>query len=302
MHSAPKYQVTFKQFLAEGGAATAEHGTSRAAKQDIEQALRFVEKHTRIPYDALVSNLLGTTAHTFAGKKKDSSDIDVAVEEGRFARDKTVEALKKATGVADVKVTGGNTYSFPVPVGSGKKVQVDLMFTPSEKWARFGYHASPTSSYSGATRNLIIANLMKRLFEKDKDLVVKDDEGNEIVRVRRGFSMGEGLKRLYRVAPMRKDGKGRVALRGATAAEVAAELKKLGRSDKFSTDPDPILDPDKAAEFMFGPGVKAKDALSAEQVIRLIAKRSDHVEILRDAAEDLKRADLPVPAELQALI
>lgn len=292
------HHLTFKQFLLEGGAATAAFHTTRATKDDIHLALQFVEKHAGIPYQQLKDNLLGSTGHTLAGIRETSGDIDIAVEDGRYGRQEVVQAMKDATGVKDVKAIGGNTYSFPVPTKGDKKVQVDLMFVPSEKWARFGYHSAANSKHKGAIRNFLFDSLLKRVFEKDKDLSVTED-GQEIARARRFFKRGEGLTRLFKLAPLRKDKKGRVALRKATPEEVAAELKRIGRTDKFSQDPDPILDPDKAAEFMFGKGVKAKDVLSAEQVIKLIEKRPDHVEIFKDAITTIEKEGLTVPEELE---
>lgn len=291
---------TFKQFLMEGGAATSALNTTRATKADIEAALKFVEQHTGIPYDKLVDNLLGSTGHTLAGKKKDSGDIDIAVEEGRYDKKDLVEKMKAATGMDKVHQTGAGVFSFAVPTGKDRKVQVDLMFVPSEKWAKFGYHGAVDSKHKGSVRNMLLVNVMKRIFEKDKDISVYDDKHDvEAVRVRRGFKMEGGLERLFRVAPMRKDGKGRVAPRKGTPEEVDAILKQLGRSDKFSRDPDPILDPDKAAEFMFGKGVKAKDLLSAEQVIKHIFKRPDHAEIFKDAIKDIEALDQPIPDEIR---
>jgi len=291
--------MTFKQFLLEGGAATAAFNTVRANKQDMEIALRFVEEHTGIPYAQLADNLLGSTGHTLAGKRKDSGDLDIAIEEGRYDRQDLVEKMKAATGMDKVKQIGGGTFSFAVPTGPDRRVQVDLMFVPSAEWAKFGFHSAVDSAHKGAVRNALIDSLMKFTFEPGKDLQVKDDDGNVIVRVRRGFGRAEGLARNFRAAPMRKDGKGRVALRKATPDEVEAELKKLGHHGKFTKDADPIFSPDKAAEFMFGKGVRAKDALSAEQVIKLIFKRPDHAAIFKDAAEGIEKKDLPVPDEIK---
>lgn len=291
--------MTFKQFLLEGGAATSDEQTQRATQKDMQVALKFVEKHTGIPYDQLVTNLLGSSGHTLAGKKKDSGDIDIAIEEGRYNRKDLVEKMRQATGMDKVQVTGGSAYSFAVPVGSGKKVQVDFMFTPSEKWARFGYHSALDSKHKGVARNMLLVNVMKHIYELGKDITVKDDEGNEVVRVRRGFKMDAGLERLFRVAPMRKDGKGRVALRKGTPEEVEAELKKLGRTDKFAKDADTITNPDKAAEFMFGKGVTANDILSTEGVIKQIFKLDDHAAIFKDAIEDLEKLELPIPDEIK---
>jgi hypothetical protein len=290
---------TFKQFLAEGGAATADHNTGRATKADIEAALAFVSKHTGIKQSELIPNLLGSTGHTLAGRKKDSGDIDIAFEEGKYDRDLLVDRMKKVTGMDKVHQTGSGTYSFAVPGAGDNKVQVDFMFVPSEKWARFGFHSALDSAYKGLVRNnYLLDNVMKHTFEPGKDITVKDAEGNEIVRVRRTFGRGEGVYRTFKVAPMRKDGKGRVQLRKGTPDEVEAQLKSIGHSGKFSKDVDAILDPDMAASFLFGKGTKAADLMSAEQVIKAIFKRKDHAAIFKDVVADLKQAELPVPAEI----
>lgn len=292
--------ITFKQFLLEGGAATVDLGTVRATKEDIDKALDFVSKHTGIVRSKLEANLLGSTPHALAGTKKDSSDIDIALEDGMFDRQEIVEKMRRATGMDKVHQTAGATYSFAVPTGPDRKVQVDLMFVASEKWARFGYHSDVRSEHKGAVRNLLLANVIKRIFEKGKDLSVYDDAHDvEAVRVRRAFKMDSGLERIIRVAPLRKDGKGRVAPRKGTAEEARLILKQLGRTDEFSADPDPILDPDGAAEFLFGKGTKGKDILTAEQVIRLIFRRPDHPEIFKDAIEDIERIGQPIPSEIK---
>jgi hypothetical protein len=294
--------TTFKQFLLEGGAATAAHHTERATKTDIEAALRFVSKHTGISLDTLKDNLLGSTRQTLSGQKKDSGDVDIAIETDGNDVEKMVEKMRLATKMGKVKRTGEGIYSFAVPTINDKKVQVDLMLVPSAKWARFGFHSEPTSKHKGAVRNLLLVNLMKRIFEKDKDFVIKDEAGKEVIRVRRGFTMDAGIKRTFRLAPMRKDGKGRVAgMAKVTPDEIETELKRLGIKKTFSKDADPILDPDKAATFMFGQGVLAKHIMSAEQVIALIAKRPDSDAIFKGAIADFKKSGLDIPQELKHL-
>lgn len=290
--------ITFKQFLTEGGAATATFNTVRATKDDIVKALAFVSKHTGIALSKLESNLLGSTAHTLTGKRKDSGDVDIALEDGMFDRQDIVERMKQATGMDKVKQTGSGTFSFAVPTSGDRRVQVDLMFVPSEKWAKFGYHSAADSEHKGVVRNLLLVNVLKRLFEPGKDVSVTDD-GVEVARVRRVFKMDGGLERTFKVAPLKRDGRSRGPLRKATPEEVDEVLKQVKKQVTFSRDPDPILDPDKAAAYIFGPGTKAKDILSAEQVIRLIAKRPDHADIFRDAAKDIEAADQPLPADLK---
>jgi hypothetical protein len=289
---------TFKQFLFEGGAATKKQNTERANKQDMEAALEFVSKHTGISYDELVDNLLGTGSHTLTGKRVDSGDIDIAFEEGKHNREDLVDKMQKATGMDTVRQTAGHTYSFAVPTIKDKKVQVDFMFVPSLEWAKFSFHASADSKFKSATRAILLMSTMKQMYETGKDIQVKDAEGNDIVRVRRAFKSDMGLERLFNIAPMRKDGKGRTALKKVTPAEVEAELRRIGHMGTFSNDADPIRDPRAAAEFMFGKGTKPESILSAEGAIKQIFKRPDHAIIFKNAIADMEKADLPIPTEI----
>lgn len=291
--------ITFKQFILEGGAATKDFNTKRATKADIVAALKFVSKHTGLSVKELEDSLLGSTGQTLAGLKKDSGDIDIAIQMSDDEIQPMVDKLKVATGMDKVHRTGDGVFSFAVPTIDDKRVQVDLMLVPSKDWAKFGFASDPSSKFKGAIRNLLLVNLMKRIFEKDNDFVIHDDGGNEIIRVRRRFTMDRGLKREFRLAKMRKDGKGRVSSMGPSSAdEVEAELAKMGVKQKFSKNVDPIYDANKAAEFMFGKGVKGKDIMSAEQVISLIKKRKDHAAIFKDSIDDFKKNKLDTPPEL----
>jgi hypothetical protein len=291
--------ITFKQFLFEGGAATSDLGTERANKQDMEAALKFIVKHTGLDMEELKSNLLGSTGHTLAGHRKDSGDVDIAFEDGKHNREELIAKMKAATGMEKVHQTGAGTYSFAVPGVGKKKVQVDFMFVPSEEWARFGYHSSHESKYKGVVRAMLFINLMQQLYVPGKDITIKDPDGTEVVRVRRAFKADGGLERLFKIAPMRKDGKGRTALRKATPEEVEAELKRMGQQVSFSKDADPIRDPQAAVTFMFGKGVKPGDVDTAEKIIALIKKRKDHAVILQNAAKDIEKLGLPVPDEIK---
>jgi hypothetical protein len=177
-------------------------------------------------------------------------------------------------------------------------VQVDFMFVPSAHWAKFGFHSSADSKHKGVTRAFLLMNTMKQIYQPGQDLQVKDEAGNEIIRVRRSFKPDAGLERLFNLAPMRKDGKGRTALKKVKPEEIEAELKRLGHKGTFSKDADPIRDPKAAAEFMFGKGTKPEDLLSAEGVIKHIFKRKDHAQIFKNAIEDLQKTGLPIPDEI----
>lgn len=282
------------------GKSTKDMGTTRATANDIKSALAFVAKHAGIPIDDLKANLLGSTPHTLAGQKTDSGDIDIAVDASKYNEESIVQRMLKATGTDEIHRAGKGVFSFAVPVEGGNKVQVDLMLVPSTEWARWAFHSAPGSKYKGAVRSLLFVNLMKEVWEEGKDLEVDGEDGEPIIRVRRSFKADEGLERLFKVRKMRKDGKGRTkSLVKATAQEVQAELDRMGLDHKFDSRPDPIRDPNKAAALMFGPGVKAKDIMSVEQIIARIKKRKDADIIFKNTMADLKEQGLDVPPELE---
>jgi hypothetical protein len=283
------------------GKSTAHLGTTRASASDIRSALKFVAKHAGLDHDELKVNLLGSTNKTLSGKQKDSGDIDVAVEEGSVDREEVIQRMLDATGTDEIHRAGAGVFSFAVPVPGDRKVQVDLMFVPSAEWARWSFHSAPDSKYKGAVRSLLFVNLMKQVWEEGRDLELTDpDDGQPFLRVRRSFKADVGLERLFKVRPMRKDGKGRTkSLAKTTPDQVATELRRLGMKNKFDPSPDPITDPDQAAQMMFGKGVTAKDVMSVEQIIALIKKRKDAAIIFKNTMDDLKEQDLEVPPELE---
>lgn len=276
-------------------------GTTRATAADMKSALKFVAKHAGLDINDLKSSLIGSTEKTLSGKQKDSGDIDIAVEEGSIDRDEVVQKMLDATGTDEIHRAGDGVFSFAVPVPGDRKVQVDLMFVASKKWAKFSFHSAPESDYKGAVRSLLFVNMMKQIFEKDKDLELKDEEdGETFIRVRRSFKADKGLERLFKVRKMRKDGDGRVKGMAKTdAAGVQAELDRLGLKHKFDPSPDPITDPDQAAALMFGSGTTAKDVMSVEQIVGLIRKRKDAAIVFKNTMDDLKEAGLEVPPELE---
>ena len=294
--------ITFKQFLLEGGKATEKFGTTRATQADMKAALKFVAKHTGIPLTTLEERLLGSARLTYNGMQKDSGDVDIAVSEKEVDRKKVVDSLTFATGNKP-HVTGGNTYSFAVPTVKDRKVQVDLMFVADVAWALFSYHASEHSKHKSGVRNELLHSALKFSMEPDKDLRIKDLAGNDIVRASRAYKLDQGVERIFKIAPNRKDGKGRVkGVAKVSPDEVQKTLDELGHKGKFSKDADIIRDPDAFAKLLFGPKVKAKDLMSTEQLIKVIRKyKADQAdEILKDAVRGIKRLNFTVPEELKS--
>lgn len=290
--------LSFKEFLletyiSEGGAATAEHGTVRANKADVIAALKFVSKTIGLSYDSLVDNLLGSTKQTLDGLKKDSGDLDISIQDDE-KRPEYERKMTEATGHPPRK-TGGNVLSYAVPTVGDRKVQVDLMFTASPEYAKFSYHSEPGSKFKGSIRNLLIYALVLNSPEVDKDVRVKDKDGNEVARASRSWQLDTGLKRVFKIAPMRKDGKGRAkTMVNATPAEVQAVAKEYGYKGKISTEEDNIMSPTKIAQLLLGKGASEKDLkTSAENLIETIKKkRPDAKQVFKDALADIDRQKL----------
>jgi hypothetical protein len=289
------------ELLCEGGKATEKSGTVRATKHDFDAALSFVSKNTGIEIQILKNQLLGSGRLTIMGKQKDSGDIDIAIDEKTVNRDDIISAMTKATGI-DPYITGGNTYSFAVPTTADRKVQVDLMFVPNIKWAKYAYHSSENSKYKSAIRNELLHSALKFSMIPGQDVRLKDANGNDIARASRAYKLDKGVERIFKIAPERKDGKGRTkSLVRATPDDVRAVLNKEGVPAKFNPNSDLIQDPDKFVKLLFGDNVTAKETTSAEQLISLIkrTRKKDADKILADAVKGIKRLKFPVPDELK---
>lgn len=293
--------ITFKQFLAEGGAATSKYNTERATQADIQKTLQFVSKVLSISYDDLKKDLLGSTELTLIGKKKDSGDVDIAFSlEGSDVNDINKKMVSAVSGEGAYNA-GTKVGSYAVPVGGDKKIQVDLMFVNNKDWAKWIYHSEQGagSVYPGAVRNIILMTALAHTQEAGKDFVMRDDEGKAVVRASRSILMDKGMERLFKMARKNaKTGKYNKAIEKVDPAEIEAHLKSIGKNVKFSHDPEVTDNPDHIAQFVFGPSVKAKDITSAENVIKYIKELKNSAEIIKASRSELERLKLPVPKEL----
>jgi hypothetical protein len=289
------------QPLLEGGKATAKLGAVRATKTDIDAALAFVSRHLDIGVETLRTRLLGSTRLTMLGAQQDSGDIDLAIHDGESDQALAVKRMTKACGNPPYEI-GGSTFSFAVPTGKSRKVQVDLMFVPDIKWALFSHHADERSKHKSGVRNELLHSALKFSMVPGEDVRLKNGDGNDIARASRSYKLDQGVQRLFKVAKMRKDGKGRVkGVQLATADEVRTALDQEGSREKFSPEQDTIRDPYRFAEMLFGSGGNGKDLMTVEQLIELIKKHKRKLadEVLKDAVRGIKRLKFPVPDELK---
>jgi hypothetical protein len=292
-----KMATTFRQFLTEGGAATSKFNTERANKADIEKALQIVSK--TLGLSDIQDRVLGSVHLTLSGHKQDSGDIDIAVSSDELSPEEANEKMLALTNGEGNLNKGSNVGSYAVDVG-GKKVQVDLMFVTSKEWAKFIYHSGEghTSNYPGVVRNILLSAVARHTHEAGKDFLIKVDS-EVVARASRAVKLDTGLERLFKMAKRKKDGTFSKTMDKVDPAELKVHAEKLaGKEIKFSHDPEIVNDPDQVAAFLFGPDVKAKDIMTAEQVIGQIKKLKNANEILDDAKRTLKGGQLPIPKEI----
>ena len=296
-------KLTFKRFLIkEGGKATAEWSTERAFKKDVQKAVETVASALGLSEKELSQNLLGTSRLTYRGKKNSSGDIDIAVNTKNFPDyHNKMQQLVQDRGLYN---TGTKVGSYAVEV-NGKSVQVDLMFVDSEDLAKFTYYSTEgeDSKYPGAVRNIMLMTLATFILEDGKDFVVKHED-EIIARASRSLKLNVGLERLFKVAKMRKDGKGRTkSLEKVSPDELEHEMNDIDASKigQFDKAPDIIDTPDEIAKFFFGKNVTGADILTAENVAKLINKTfaGHQLNTIKASIKDqLKNSGFDTPSEL----
>lgn len=292
--------ISFKQFLTEGGHATQKFNVERATQKDVEGVLKFVSKALSIPFETLKNDLLGSTELTLLGKKKDSGDVDIAFSTKDHDAQEINKLMLAATNGEGGYNAGTKVGSYAVPVGN-KKIQTDLMYVNNKDWAKFSYHSAigRGSEYPGAVRNIIMFTALAHTQKPGEDFIIRGEDGKAVVRASKSITMDAGMKRLFKMAKVNaKTGKYNKSLETVDPKDIEAHLKSIGNSTKFSHETDFTDDPDKVAEFIFGKGVKAKDIMTAEDVIKHVKKMKNSAEIIAASKSELERAKLPVPKEL----
>ena len=268
--------MKFSEFLLEGGAATAKYDVSRASKSDIEKALRFVSKTLSIPYETLKSNVLGSVELTLLGYKEDSGDIDIAIPKDAYDK-KAIHTRMMAAVSNEGKLFPLGFGSYAVPIGK-KKVQVDLMYVPNVKWAKFAYQneLGRNSKFNNLIRNELLTCLLHHKLVPGEDVVIKDEAGDVVARASRSYKWDSGVERLFKATRNRKDGAGRTkGMEKMHPDQLEQELKTMGHDVKFSKSADVITDPDQFAELLFGKGTKSTSIDTTEKLIKMMKKKLD---------------------------
>lgn len=294
--------ISFKSFLLlEGGHATDKYGTTRANKSDIEAAIHSTARIIGASADDLKKSLLGSTELTLIGKKKDSGDIDIALQMSDYNYTTIHKKMMAEFGGEGYFNQGAKIGSYAVPV-NGKKVQVDLMYVSDNQWAKFIYHSAQGngSNYPGAVRNIIMFTVLTFIQEPGKDFVHRNEEGRVVARASRSIKLDTGMTRLFKRSKINsKTGEHNKSLETVQPDELEAHLKSIGKATAFDKSTDVIKTPDAVASFIFGAKVKAADIMTAEDVIKHAKNLPEYPKMVKKIISELERNKLPVPKELK---
>lgn len=268
------------------------------AKQDIDPTLEYVARIAKIPKEDLIA--LGS-----AGKKTRSGDIDVAIDSRHYAPEdyeRIVDRLRKALGDGhSLYRPGFDTHAFAVPIAGDPRngrVQIDLKYNDAS-FLRFSHFSAEgeRTQYKGAVRSFLLASLAASLYKEGQD-VRYSEGGKVVVDVRWGLDVNAGLKRIYRMCKMRRDGAGRKKdLENVSPKEIRAEFPDLEFDGRQRT----ITNPSRIVTRLFGPGVKPKDVETPEAIVALLKKH--HPELVKSGflervGKSLDRMGLVGPPEL----
>lgn len=285
--------------IEEGGAATADAGTTRIKRADIPATIKHASELSGVPVKDL--HKLGST-----GKTPDSGDIDLGVDVHKYDAERIhARMISKLGDKGGVFNKGTKVGSYAVPIkGNPEKglVQVDFMYTPNTEWAKFAYHSEGEGSkYKGAVRTILLMAVAAGLQEAGTDHFEFDpDSGDMIIRAGRTLDLNTGLRRIFQHRPRNK--KGTAYLKTMKSIPIE-DFKKLFPDVPVKNGTIIIEDPDKVVKMLFGGGATANDVRTAEQVLALIKKKFDDAkqkEIFAKARERAVRLEgkMRLPPEL----
>jgi len=289
--------------LKEGGNATAEWGTTRATQQDMQAALKFMAGASGIPQEELRAGLLGSTELTILGLRKDSGDVDIAVDLGKYDMSEVHSKVLAAVHGEGALASGLRTGSYAVPVGGGKKIQVDLMYFDSVKWAKFMYHSDEgrNSKFKGVVRNQLLMACVRHMIHPG-DIIIKNEAGEIIARASRSIDPNKGMRRIFKMVSINKrTGAPNKTLGTVTPAEIRARYPGA----EFIDREDLVNDPETLVHTLFGEDVEPSSVMTVEDLMDVIKRKVTDAKLREtiglDAATTLDRDDIPYPPALRDL-
>lgn len=287
----------FIQWLMEGGAATKKWNTTRVTRDDLLAVIKWLSPIISMSEADIKKNLLGSGHLLLAGKKSDSGDVDIGLLKSELTHQKIMDAV----GNKGIYNNGTKVGSYAVPV-NGKLVQLDIVYSPDLKWTRWVYtnHKGTRSNYGGEIRNHILG-VLTSFIQKEGDLVIKDGD-RVIARASRSFKRHDGIERLFKRVNKKSDGTYTKTLEKVSPEDLRTWLDSNGFEDRlFDGNPDPIRDPKKVAEWLFGKNVDPVYLDTPEGLILLIKKKykDKAPEIFKAIRDELSKLKMEIPKEIK---
>jgi hypothetical protein len=152
----------FTQPILEGGNVfKGDLATQRIRKEDVLKTVTWLERILGI---SLRNNLLGST-----GRKADSGDVDIGLQQDKVNKDDLVSKLKAWASKSKLRPEdyvrkSGNSVHFRAPITGDPSmghVQVDLMILPDLKLAQFFMQADPNSQFRDSQKHILMASIAK---------------------------------------------------------------------------------------------------------------------------------------------
>lgn len=289
--------------LKEGGHATEQWGTTRANQADMQAALKFMSKASGIPVEELRNGLLGSTELTILGIRKDSGDVDIAIDLNKYDMTEIHNKVLAAVHNEGVLASGLRTGSYACPVGNGKKIQVDFMYFDSVTWAKFMYHSDEgrNSKFKGVVRNQLLMACVRHMIHPG-DMIIKNDAGEVVARASRSIDPNKGMRRIFKMVSINKrTGAPNKTLGTVTPAEIRARYPDA----QFVDREDLVNDPETLVHALFGEDVQPADIMTVETLMDVIKNKVADAKLREtiglDAATTLDRDEIPYPPELKQL-
>ena len=246
---------------------------------DITDTLRVIAKIIDRPYAEVQNGIMGS-----GYKTESSGDIDIALDENKIGYEELLDYLN--TTYDFVKLSYGlKMIHLLVPI-EGKHserilkdecngwVQVDLMFG-DVNWLKFSHYSEGNKSkYKGKFRTALIMSvaLVKTQFT--------DFDENEELLAKVGLVFNnQGLATQKRLRRKKKNGDGYVKAMARVEDDDAEWSERYGNIVAHKAD---TINPDDAAELIFGKNTKAKDIRTFEQVKKLVRNMPNKDQFLID--------------------
>lgn len=288
--------LTFKQFIIEGGSATAEHNTTPFGNTELIVLCRTLSEWFNLSEDDTKNRIVGSGAKLLSTKSGTCGDLDFVVTNDELSS--FLEVLKRKTAVP-VRKIGNSTYCFVVPVAD-KKIQLDILCVASIEWGKFAMYSDPSSQYKSGARNELIHAIVKNCMKAGEDLTLNDSNGRVIGYTRNTFNLNNGFGRIYKLADEKKAGGYTSELKTVDFDTFIKFMKTHGVQNKISNNISKCISPDDFVNTICQ-GSSVTDFNSVESLVKLINTKfpTKKNKIFSDARAGCIKRKFDVPQEIK---